>query len=433
MINSIASTFQAKLSSEIKFTVLIPTRERCDTLIHTLKTCITQDYDNFEIIVSDNFSHDETRAVVESFGDSRIHYVNTGKRVSMTSNWEFGLSYIKDGYVTIIGDDDGLLPNILVRLNWLIVNLGEEVEAIAWKTAAYGWPTHLNKSERNRLLIPMGNSLSKFNSKKMLAKVAQFKALYSMLPNLYNSFVHSSVIERVTKASGKFFHSVTPDAYAGVVIACATKNYYYSFQPYTVNGMSHHSNGASQLGEIRNLQAYQKYISENDIPFHPQLVQAPSVAILTAEVLLQAKEHLPAAANLDVDIKAAILYAVKVAAIQSSEMYATVVDAIMKIGQLNHFEEYVAEVIAKNPNKPKDNRAIIGYNLLFNTLRIRADIFGVHDIYTACLLCYHVLVLKEQGYHTIPGILRATLKFAVKFFKGGGDHFARTQKRWHFW
>ncbi len=75
----------------MKFTVIIPTRERADTLYYSLKTCVTQDYDDLEILVSDNFSQDNTREVVESFKDPRIRYINTGKRVSMSDNWEFAV------------------------------------------------------------------------------------------------------------------------------------------------------------------------------------------------------------------------------------------------------------------------------------------------------------------------------------------------------
>ena len=52
------------------FTVVIPTRERYDMLEYALRTCVMQDYDNLDIIVSDNFSQDRTREVVESFKDS---------------------------------------------------------------------------------------------------------------------------------------------------------------------------------------------------------------------------------------------------------------------------------------------------------------------------------------------------------------------------
>ena len=98
-----------EMSENIKFNVIIPTRERADTLLHCLRTIVSQNYENLDIIVSDNFSQDNTREVVESFSDPRIKYINTGKRVSMSHNWEFALHHVQGDYVTFVGDDDGFL------------------------------------------------------------------------------------------------------------------------------------------------------------------------------------------------------------------------------------------------------------------------------------------------------------------------------------
>ena len=96
-------------------TILIPTRERAAVLAHSLHSAVDQDYPNLEIIVCDNASVDDTRAVVDSFACERIRYVNPGKRLSMSRNWEFGLSHVRDGWVTILGDDDAILPGAIER------------------------------------------------------------------------------------------------------------------------------------------------------------------------------------------------------------------------------------------------------------------------------------------------------------------------------
>ena len=54
-----------KKDSNPLFTVIIPTKDRAKYLFHTLRTCTIQDYDNLEIIVSDDGSTDNTREVVE--------------------------------------------------------------------------------------------------------------------------------------------------------------------------------------------------------------------------------------------------------------------------------------------------------------------------------------------------------------------------------
>ena len=42
------------------FSVIIPQKNRSEYLIHTLKTCMIQDYPNFEVIVSDDCSDDNS-------------------------------------------------------------------------------------------------------------------------------------------------------------------------------------------------------------------------------------------------------------------------------------------------------------------------------------------------------------------------------------
>src|SRR3954451_23482510 len=134
-----------------RFTVVIPTRERCDTLEWTLKTCVTQDYDNLEILVSDNHSTDRTEEVVRSFNDPRIRYVNTGRRVSMSENFEFGLSHTREGFIGFIGDDDGLLPNPLQDLAAVVKQRASK--AIIWPTQAYYWPGYFEPQFANTLLM----------------------------------------------------------------------------------------------------------------------------------------------------------------------------------------------------------------------------------------------------------------------------------------
>src|SRR5207249_11251736 len=96
-----------------KFTVIIPTRERADTLGPCLRPVVHQNYDNLEILVSDNFSQDCTEQVVRAIGDSRLKYINTGRHGRMSANFMIVISHIKDGLFIYLGDDDSLLPNAL--------------------------------------------------------------------------------------------------------------------------------------------------------------------------------------------------------------------------------------------------------------------------------------------------------------------------------
>src|SRR5438309_8662723 len=121
--------------ANLRFSVLIPTRERSDTLAATLKTCVNQSYANLEIIVSDNFSQDNTRGVVESFSDQRIRYTNTGKRIGMSQNWEHAFSLASGDFVMYLGDDDGLLHVAISPIAGTLSAVDWDV--ISWKSATY--------------------------------------------------------------------------------------------------------------------------------------------------------------------------------------------------------------------------------------------------------------------------------------------------------
>ena len=56
----------------IFFSIIIPTYNRCDLLRKAVNSVITQTYKNFEIIIIDNYSDDNTQEIVEGFKNNKI-------------------------------------------------------------------------------------------------------------------------------------------------------------------------------------------------------------------------------------------------------------------------------------------------------------------------------------------------------------------------
>lgn len=254
-----------------KITVIIPTRERCDVLEKSLQTVTTQDYDNLQIIVSDNFSNDGTEDIVRSTHDSRVKYVNTGKRLSMSHNWEFALSHVTEGWVTIIGDDDGLLPDSLNKVAKIIQS--SDIQAIRSSVCSYVWPS-LTGKKFGRLGVPLGSGCEFRNSKVWLSKVMSGRAQYLELPMLYNGgFIRMSVLNEIKSKTGAFYKSLIPDVYSALSIASVVDSYIYSHEPLAINGASKHSTGTSQFSKEKRteLSPAQKFCSEENIPFHKDL------------------------------------------------------------------------------------------------------------------------------------------------------------------
>ncbi len=88
------------------FSVCIPTYNRARSLRRALKSAVSQNVENYEIIVSDNDSRDETKKVTESFGASKIKYWKNPSNIGMVGNWNQVLKLAKGEYVAFLFDDD---------------------------------------------------------------------------------------------------------------------------------------------------------------------------------------------------------------------------------------------------------------------------------------------------------------------------------------
>lgn len=277
------------------FTIIIPTRERKDTLVHTIRSVLNQNYDEYSIIVSDNYSQDGTEELVESFSNSRIIYINTGKRVSMSHNWEFALNYVKGGWVTILGDDDALLPGSLGKVNEIINKT--KIQAIRSNGCSYRWPG-LNEAAHGNLTVSLKKGYKVLKSLERLQLSLRGELPYIDLPVLYNGgFVNTEVLRKIKIISGCYIKSLNPDVYLGVVISLLTEEYVYSEEPLAINGASKHSGGTAfferNVNDKEN-NPFSKFIQEDNIPFHPEIPLMPngipvrSLQILLYEAYLQA-------------------------------------------------------------------------------------------------------------------------------------------------
>ena len=405
------------------FTVVIPTRERSDTLEHSLHTCVIQDYDDLEILISDNFSQDRTREVVESYKDPRIRYVNTGKRLGMTDNFEFALSHVPPkGYVIYIGDDDSLLPGAIRDINAVIVQTGAQV--LRWDRAHYWWPAAESKYANQLFINSLGSGTTVRKSEVVIQDLLSFKRP-SYLPMMYSdSAIAYGVIRKIKDASGRFYHSMVPDAYSGFAIAGTVGSFINSKRPYTIAGLSHHSTGLSTLGLSLTGPAI-KFLAEDNLLFHSSLVFCPSTYQCDVECFLQARDHLPSLRKFTVDWEKLVFSMMLDASPKAQEIYTSVKDAVLHIGKTYNIPEAAKRAIAANPRREPGyarkptvrNIASAGLYLTHlliediskGSFHLDCSSLNVKNIYDASILCDHILRLKDMGVLGFSAVLKSSL------------------------
>ena len=204
----------------MKFSVLLPTRNRLEYLKYAIETVRRQDYQDWEIVVSDNCSEEDIGGYVQSIGDSRIRYYRTDSFVSVTDNWNNALEKSTGEYVIMLGDDDCLMSGYFSTVRRLVEEYGSP-DCIHSTAFLYAYPGvmpgapdgYLHRSGHADFLRGAEQPflLGKEQALKMVHHSLNFRMFinYNMqYSTLSRKFINS------LQSKGAFFQSPFPDYYA---------------------------------------------------------------------------------------------------------------------------------------------------------------------------------------------------------------------------
>ncbi|MDM0033293.1 glycosyltransferase family A protein [Variovorax sp. J22P271] len=231
-----------------RFSVIIPTRNRPETLRHSLATCLNQDFEDYEILVCDNsdsVAAAQVAEIVAAAKSSRIRYLQPERPLAMSANWERGLSEAIGEYVTVLGDDDGLMPYALRELDRLASRT--HARAMRWQRGIYTWPTIGIEREANLLIVTLSRTVAEIDGRAQIAKVMRFEDGTDSLPMIYCSAIHRDLIAQHRAATGRVFLNVYPDIYSGFGFGYLVGKYLSISTPMNIAGLSHASNGVATL------------------------------------------------------------------------------------------------------------------------------------------------------------------------------------------
>jgi len=95
--------------------VLVPTHNRSALLRETLDSILAQTFANFEVIVSNNHSSDDTDQTIREYEvrDARIRGVKPVESLAPAENWNFALRNSRAKHVAYLFDDDLWEPSFL--------------------------------------------------------------------------------------------------------------------------------------------------------------------------------------------------------------------------------------------------------------------------------------------------------------------------------
>lgn len=97
----------------VLFSIVIPTYNRANLLHRCLESILAQTYKNWEAIIVDNYSEDNTEDVVKSFNDSRIVYIKNHNYGVIAVSRNKAINIAKGDWIAFLDSDDYWCPNKL--------------------------------------------------------------------------------------------------------------------------------------------------------------------------------------------------------------------------------------------------------------------------------------------------------------------------------
>ena len=258
------------------FSILIPTADRPHLLQHSLQSCLAIERDDVEIIVSDNFSAPEAKAVVDAFShDRRLRYFRTDRRLSMPRHWDFAWTKARGEFVIFNCDDDGLSPSGLDMIARAIEEFGASI--VSWPTALYLHPDYDAEGGPNLLLLRPGHSglFLRLDIPAVIARYARFD--FEHFPRGTSFCIARELGENVRNLTGRLFWAPAPDFSAPLLALAAAENgqYCYIDSLLGFGGRSRASNaGGFNAQNVEGTQRLNQFFSEfgdDDVYPHHQL------------------------------------------------------------------------------------------------------------------------------------------------------------------
>lgn len=168
------------VSQDPLISIITITYNRADLIHRCIKSIQKQTYRNYEHIIIDGASNDNTEEVVRSYNDDHIKYkkmTNRGPQIQMRA----GSDMAQGKYVTFLDDDDEYLPSKIEKQVTLFEMLPKDYGLV------YCWMSYYNYDEPDKTI-----RIHKTELKGFVGDIAPSKPIISGTPTM---LIRRSVFE----------------------------------------------------------------------------------------------------------------------------------------------------------------------------------------------------------------------------------------------
>ncbi|WHZ02847.1 glycosyltransferase family A protein [Neobacillus sp. YX16] len=268
------------MKKEFLLSIVIPTKNRERYAKATIEQILNINDDRIQVVVQDNSDSCLLPGLLVKYNDdNRLKYVYKKGTISFVENFDLAISNADGEYLCIIGDDDGIVPQIVDVVLWAKNN---NVDAIKPElNAIYFWPNSealRNKVDDGYLSISRITTKAKicnpyYEVEKLLNQGAQ-RYLSLDLVKLYHGVVRRDCLEKIKDITGKYFGGLSPDIYISVALSLSVEKMIKLDFPLTISGICNKSGSSDSatgrhtgnLEDAPHFRGHGTYVWSENVP-----------------------------------------------------------------------------------------------------------------------------------------------------------------------
>ena len=123
--------------NKTSFSICIPNYNYAQYIGETIQSVLDQSYQNFEIIIADNASTDNSVKIVQSFDDKRIRLIQNRYNIGFAPNLQRVSREAKNDFMILLSSDDRMTPEALEIYSEIVAMQGESANNLVIYSEAY--------------------------------------------------------------------------------------------------------------------------------------------------------------------------------------------------------------------------------------------------------------------------------------------------------
>jgi len=207
----------------VQFSIIIPTRNRAAKLQWAIRSALAQTWDDYEVVVSNNDSQDDTAEVVARARHSRLRGLRTDRAMSMVDHWEFALGQARGDWIVVLCDDDALLPQALARLADLATRHPDN-QVVQFSALTYVYDDGV-AADGNYVDLPASVPWFERHIDSRARLAENFRRLSGNMPKFLNAAVRRDLVDSLRTRHGRIFRPWAPDFTSGSLLLSATRRF----------------------------------------------------------------------------------------------------------------------------------------------------------------------------------------------------------------